>query len=109
LRILFDQGTPAPLAKYLPGHQISTAYEMGWAALKNGELIAAAQSSGFELLITTDQNLRYQQNLSERMISILVLSTTSWPRIRTALPQITDAVDSAQPRGYFEVSIPYLS
>ncbi len=60
MRVLFDQGTPAPLRSDLPNHQVSTAYELGWSNLKNGELLQQAEISGFEILVTTDQNLRYQ-------------------------------------------------
>ena len=60
MRILFDQGTPVPLRRYLSGHTVSTAYEMGWSDLANGDLLAKAESQ-FDLMMTTDQNLRYQQ------------------------------------------------
>ncbi|HSU66349.1 MAG TPA: hypothetical protein VLJ39_05740, partial [Tepidisphaeraceae bacterium] len=60
MKILFDQGTPAPLRRYLPGHHCSTAHEVGWSNLSNGDLLREAESGGFELLITTDQNIRYQ-------------------------------------------------
>jgi hypothetical protein len=72
LKVLFDQGTPAPLRGALTGHTVFTAFEMGWAALDNGELLKAAEAA-FEVLVTTDQNLRYQQNLSGRHLAILVL------------------------------------
>src|SRR5437016_2450721 len=75
LKILFDQGTPAPLRHTLTAHTISTAYEMGWAQFENGDLLNQAEAS-FDVLITTDQNLRYQQNLSGRRLAILVLPTT---------------------------------
>ncbi len=81
MRVHFDQGTPAPLRKLLPGHEVATAYERGWSTLKNGELLAAAERDGFEVLVTTDSNLKYQQNLASRTIALVVLSTTSWPRI----------------------------
>jgi len=79
MRILFDQGTPVPLRALLSGHSVSTAYEMGWSELANGDLLAAAEAD-FDALITSDQNLRYQQNLTGRRLAILVLPTTSWPR-----------------------------
>lgn len=80
MRILFDQGTPAPLRRALTGHTVSTAYEMGWSELDNGALLQAADTD-FDALVTTDQNLRHQQNLSSRRLAILVLPTTSWPQI----------------------------
>jgi hypothetical protein len=82
VRILFDQGTPAPMRHLLAGHVVTTANELGWSALKNGELLAAAEGEGFELFVTTDTNLKYQQNLFGRRIGIVVLDTTSWPRIK---------------------------
>jgi hypothetical protein len=104
VRVLFDQGTPAPLRSALGEHAVETAYELGWATLKNGELIAAAEASGFEVL-TTDKNLKYQQNLSIRTICIVVLSTTSWRRIQSALPAVVAAVNGAVPGGYVQVSV----
>ncbi len=70
MKVLFDQGTPAALRRELTGHLVATAFEMGWAELGNGDLIAAAEAA-FDALITTDQNLRYQQNLSDRKLAVL--------------------------------------
>jgi hypothetical protein len=105
MRILFDQGTPVPLRGQLSGHQIETAAERGWSELSNGDLLDQAESKGFEAMITTDQNLRFQQNLSARTIAILVLTSTSWPRIQTKLPKIRDAVDRLRPGDYREIHI----
>lgn len=106
MRILFDQGTPVPLRQALWAHHVETAYELGWSTLKNGDLLRCAEEQGFEVLVTTDANLRYQQNLTNRRIALLVLSTTSWPRIRLALAQVVAAVDGAATASYVEVSIP---
>ncbi len=76
MRILFDQGTPAPLRHALTGHSVSTAYEKGWDQLGNGDLLNAAEAA-FDVFVTTDQNLRFQQNLTGRRLAILVLPTTS--------------------------------
>ena len=62
MKILFDQGKPAPLRRYLSGHSVDTAYERGWSDLRNSDLLDKAEMEGYELLITTDQNLRHQQN-----------------------------------------------
>jgi hypothetical protein len=105
VKVLFDQGTPAPLRRALAGHSIETAYERGWSTLQNGELIAAAESAGFEVFVTTDSNLKYQQNLASRRICVVVLLTTSWPRIQRALPGVHAAVDGATPGAYVEVRI----
>jgi len=82
MKILFDQGTPAPLRHSLAGHTIATAFEQGWSDLENGGLIQVAETNGFDALVTTDQNLKYQQNLRGRKLAILVLPTTSWPKIQ---------------------------
>lgn len=84
---------------------MSTAYELGWATLKNGELLAVAESNGFDVFVTTDTNLAYQQNLSNRKIAIVVLSTTSWPRIQKSVAAIVSAIDAARPNSYQIVSI----
>jgi len=69
VRILFDQGTPAPLRRCLSSHTVSTAYEQGWSTVTNGDLIRLAEQQGYDLPITTDTNLRYQQNLEDRPAS----------------------------------------
>ena len=84
---------------------MSTAYELGWATLKNGDLLAAAENSGFEVLVTTDTNLQYQQNLNQRKIAIVVLSSTSWPRIQKSIKEIVSAIDLATPNSYQSVAI----
>jgi hypothetical protein len=103
MRILFDQGTPVPLRDHLSGHAVQTAFELGWSSLKNGELLAAAEES-FDLFITTDQQLRYQQNLAGRKLSVVVLAPTSWPRIRQNISRIEDAVAQIGPGEYLEIS-----
>lgn len=106
MRVLFDQGTPAPLRRALRGHAVETAFERGWSTLVNGELLAAAEAAGFEVLVTTDMNLRYQQNLSSRRIAIVVLTSTSWPRIRAVSAAVAEAVDAGATVPYAEVVIP---
>jgi hypothetical protein len=102
VKILFDQGTPAPLRRTLASHFIATAFEMGWAELENGDLLAAAEQP-FNAIITTDKNLRYQQNLSRRKLAILVLPTTSWPEIQKHLARVSAAVDNLKPGDYIEL------
>ena len=106
MRVLFDQGTSVPLRQGLDGHHVSTAYELGWATLKNGDLLRSAEEQGFEVLVTTDTNLRYQQNLAARRIAVVVLSTTSWPRIRVMAELVVSAVNAATIGSYVEVPIP---
>ena len=106
MRILFDQGTPAPLRKFLPGHEMTTAHERGWGNLQNGDLLRAAEAAGFDAIITTDQNLRYQQNLSNRRLAIVVLLTTSWPAIRPHAASVAAAISQLGPGSYVELSFP---
>lgn len=101
--VLFDQGTPAPLRHALGDHIVETAYARGWSNLKNGELIAAAESAGFDVFVTTDKNLRYQQNLAHRTMAMVVLQTTSWPRWERSLQKVVAAVARAEHGSYEEV------
>ncbi len=106
MRILFDQGTPVPLRSHLSSHEVATAYELHWSTLTNGDLLLQAEAAGFDLLVTTDQNLRYQQNLAARRIAVVVLSSTSWPRIQKAIANVVDAITRARPGVYIEVTVP---
>jgi hypothetical protein len=105
MKILFDQGTPVPLRRHLHHHNVATAAEMDWSQLTNGELLAAATQAGFEVLVTTDQNLRYQQDLKERTIAVVVLMTTSWPRISKQADKVAAAIEGAGSGDYIEVEV----
>lgn len=94
-----------PLRTHLAGHSVDTAYERGWSDLKNGELLERAQTEGYQLVVTTDQNLKYQQQLSGRTLAIVVLLTTSWPRIKLKIHEIALAVNAIDPGDYIEVTI----
>lgn len=87
-------------------HEIATAFERGWGTLQNGDLLRTAETEGFEAIITTDQNLKYQQNLSARRLAILVLPTTNWPIIRLHAISIGEAADSLKPGDYVEWVFP---
>lgn len=102
--MLFDQGTPVPLRESFIGHEVSTAYERGWATLKNGDLLDVVERAGFDVLVTTDKNLKHQQDLRGRSIAIVVLTTTSWPRIRRQVSAVARAVEDAE--SYVEVRFP---
>jgi hypothetical protein len=104
MKILFDQSTPQPLRQELGGHVVDTVYEQGWSTLKNGALLATAEQAGYDLFITTDQNLRHQQNLQGRHLTILVLMTTSWPKIQRDVGQVLRAVDMMTAGSYRELS-----
>lgn len=104
--ILFDHGTPRGIARFLLGHTVTRARERGWDTLSNGDLLAEAEKSGFEVLVTADKYIRYQQNLVGRRIAVVVLSTPQWPLVRLHVAEIVAAVDAAMPGSYVEVQIP---
>jgi hypothetical protein len=97
MRVLFDQATPLPIRPFLRGHEVHTAAQQGWDRLKNGELLAAAEADGFDVLLTTDKNMRYQQNLAGRKIAVVVLGWQQWPSLRPHVRQIVEAVNAAVP------------
>lgn len=107
MRILFDNGTPNPIARSLAGHEVAYARQIGWHELRNGELLQQAEEAGYELLLTSDKNIRYQQNLSQRRIAIVVLGNQQWPYVKLHLDRIVDAVNAAIPGSYAEVEIPH--
>ena len=86
---------------------MATAYERGGSTFKNGELLAAAETHGFQVLVTTDTNLEYQQNLASKTIANVALSTPSWPRIRVAAEPVIAAVAAATPGSFAEVMLPH--
>ncbi len=104
--ILFDQGTPVPIRRFLKGDIVRTAFEQGWDRLKNGELIAAAEQAGFDVFVTTDKNMRYQQNLERRRIAVVVLGQQQWPLLRPHIQRVVEGVKSAEPGSFTEVGIP---
>jgi hypothetical protein len=106
MRILFDHGTPSGIAASLGGHEVTEAVDHGWERLSNGELLAAAEAENFDLLLTTDKGIRYQQNLTRRKIAVVVLGNSTWPVVRLYLDRVAAAVDQARPGSYTEVAIP---
>ena len=103
MRISFDQGY---LREALTQHEVPTTCERGWSKLSNGKLLDAAERERFALMVTTDSNLRHQQNLEDRRLAIVVLSSTSWPRIQRAINAVVGAINAASPGSYVEVEIP---
>jgi hypothetical protein len=104
--ILFDHGVPVPLVPYLVDHTVVKAKDRGWDRLSNGDLLAEAERAGFEVFLTADKNIRYQQNLAGRRIAVVVLSTPQWPLVRLHTEKIAAAVNSATPGSFVEVHIP---
>lgn len=96
MKILFDANTPAPLSRFLRGHDVVRADELGWQGMENGELLDAAESAGFDLVLTCDQNVSYQQNFTGRKVALLVLSSNHWPTLRARAARIATAVDFVQ-------------
>ena len=108
MKVLFDNGTPRPIAKDLAHHEVTFSRRRGWHELENGELIRTAEEAGFDVLITTDKNIRYQQNLKGRKIALVVLTNGQWPAVKPCIDRVVAAVDSCSPGGYIEVEIPYI-
>jgi predicted nuclease of predicted toxin-antitoxin system len=106
MRILLDHNTPAPLRYWLIGHQVETAYERGWAELTNGDLLAVAEEAGFDVMVTTDKGIRYQQNLAGRRLALVVINTNDWTRIRRWKSVIVPAFSLIAPGSFRELEIP---
>jgi hypothetical protein len=105
--VLFDNGTPRTLARYLIDHHtVTEARARGWDELENGELLTVAEAAGFEVILTTDRNLRYQQNLSGRKIAVVALGKGRWTLIKPHVAKVLAAVNAATPGSYGEVEIP---
>ena len=107
MRILFDNGTPDALRAHLREHQVTFARHIGWERLVNGNLLRAAEDAGFDLLLTTDKNIRYQQNLAGRKIALVVLGNQQWPVARLHVEKIVTTVNGSTPGSYVEVEIPF--
>jgi hypothetical protein len=107
MRILFDHGTPSGIAGALSGHEVTEAIERGWDRISNGELLNLAEAAGFDVLLTTDKQIRYQQNLTGRRIAVVVLANSTWRVVRLHLDRIASVVADATPGSYAEVEIPF--
>ena len=105
--IIFDQATPVPIRPYLERHTVRTAAQQGWNKLSNGELLTVAEEAGFDLLLTTDKNIRHQQNLAGRKIAIVVLGRQQWPQLEPHIQLVIDVVNAATPGSYSVVDIPF--
>jgi hypothetical protein len=104
--VLFDHSTPAPLRYALERHVVVEAIERGWDRLDNGALLDAAEAAAFEILVTADKNIRYQQNLTGRKIAIVVLGNAQWPVLRRHVDRVAAALNAATPGSCTEVEIP---
>ena len=104
VRVLFDQGTPVPLRDHLRGHEVITAFEAEWSDLSNGELLDRADAQ-FDVFVTTDQQLRYQQNLDRRTIAILVLPYANWIKLQPHAATIAASASSLRAGDYVELDL----
>ena len=104
--ILFDHSTPAPLASYLTGHTVVEAKDRGWDRLSNGELLTEAERSGFDILVTADTGIVYQQNLKDRKIALVVLSRNRWQLVQRVIRKIVAAINAAEPGSYTLIDVP---
>ena len=102
MKVLLDENLDHALRSLLGPHNVVTAAYMGWAGVKNGELLTAAETAGIEVLVTGDQTLNYEQNLVGRRLAIVALSAIQLPIIRGSLPAILAAIERSSP-GSFEV------
>ena len=102
MKVIFDNSVPRPLRDHLPGHEIATAFAMGWATLENGDLLAAAEAR-FDVLITSDKNLRYQQNLTSLRLALIILPTNFLPDVVKLAPKVRAALAGIQPGSWIEI------
>lgn len=105
-RILLDQNAPLGLRQILTGYEVRTACEMGWDTLSNGILLAAAEQGGFDIMVTSDQNIEHQQNLTGRRIALVILTTNHWLTVRSAAAAVLAACLAAEPDTYSVVNLP---
>jgi hypothetical protein len=105
--ILFDHSTPAPLRYALNEHVVVEAVQRGWERLGNGDLLTEAEAAGFELFLTADKGIQYQQNLTNRKIAIIILGNAQWPVLRQYVDRVVTAVDAATTGSFTRVEIPF--
>lgn len=103
MRVLFDQNAPRPLARFLRKHNVTRSADLGWEQLTNGDLLKAAESEGFEVMVTADRGIQHQQNLANRKIALVILPSGRWPIVKMQLREVVSAVDGALPGSYREI------
>ena len=105
VKVLFDHGTPAPLRRHLEQHSVDRCAEKGWNLLENGELIRRAEEEGYEVIVTTDQKMRFQQNVTQAKLAFVVLMSPAWWRVLQRVEQIQEVIERAEPGQAIEVPI----
>lgn len=108
MRVLFDHNVPKRLRLLLPGHEVKTSRELGWDMLKNGDLLSAAETNGFDAMVTGDKNMTYQQNLEGRSLALVILADTDWPTLKQNPAPILAALDQATPGSFTLLTEPIL-
>lgn len=107
MRILFDKNVPVGVRQFLSKHEVSTVVELKWPPkLQNGELLRAAEDEAFDVLVTCDQNITYQQNLTDRKLALVVFGSNIWPIVRDYSDSIAARVDMARPGSYDFIDMP---
>ncbi|MDQ2775530.1 MAG: hypothetical protein M3Y57_11535 [Acidobacteriota bacterium] len=96
MKVLFDQNVPRPLERFLVGHDVKRA-AVGWAELKNGGLLAAAENAGFDVLLSGDKTIRYEQNMTGRKIALVYMSDNHWPVVKHHVAAISQAIEQVAP------------
>ena len=105
MKVLLDNSTPVNIRSYLGQHEVDTAYMRGWAQLENGELLKEVEMNGYQVFITTDRNIPYQQNLAEIQFGVVILSKNNWLLIKDKIDEVVDAVRRISPGEIIEVKI----
>ena len=107
MRILFDKNVPVGVKRFLARHEVRTILEMNWPPqLQNGELLKVTESAAFDVLVTADQNIRYQQNPAGRKLALVTLGSNIWPVVRNYSAAIAAAVDRSTPGSYHFIEMP---
>jgi len=104
MKILFDENIPWPLSRFLSDHEVSSVQRQGWAGVQNGDLLSKSDAL-FDVLILADKNLRYQQNLRDRSISLIELPTNRWPQLQGLIPRLLEALQDIQPGSYTIITL----
>jgi predicted nuclease of predicted toxin-antitoxin system len=105
VKVLFDQNVPRNLVRYLSAHAVTRSAELGWQELKNGDLLDEEQDKGFEVMVTADRSLTYQQNLDNRRLAIVVLPSGNWPAVKAQIFEVVKAIDESEPGGFKELKL----
>ncbi len=108
MKVLFDNNIPRRLRRSLKGHEVHTAREKDWATLRNGDLLRAAEDAGYDVMVTADQDLSYQQNLSGRRLALVVPNTNNWNILQHNSAPIVSAVEASSPGSFQFVAVDWV-